>query len=546
MIELWARVAGVGILDSREAGVRGGRSEGGPFRALRHACLALAVLLPPVHAFAWTTIHHGVEYQQWAETSSEGVTVQLYGLRIDTAKLEALHLNGTSAFLVTPEAYAYPPDGTGARALHTTSEFSSAHALDVAINGTFFYDATYGPTVSGGAEWSSVHEYCFGQPDPTLCYAGEMLVFGERDAGDSPDTPHYEHWWEHGSSALDHFEATYSSVSNLLSNTPYLVVGGVRAHGIEVYADEECPRTAVGVSEDHRTLFLVVVDGGTTGVRQGMYYHRLADTLVELGVYDGFALDGGGSSTMVVESMGGVVNHPSDGSERSVLTHLGLRVPDLNVEWLTDTIPDQMTAGVVYDVALQGLNPIGPWSWTDDPTIHPDNLAAVGEGTALFHVDGEWLGSNRIETLDVWIDPGEEHLFEFQLQAPDDPGSYTLGFHMVRDGETWYGGAIHWKEVVVGECECEQGDTDSQPCGVCGAQTRICGDDCLWGDYSSCVDPCLDEPSDDDADDGDGSDGNSSHSECSCETTWSTVDGRRPVAVAILSCALLFRRRAGS
>jgi exopolysaccharide biosynthesis protein len=48
----------------------------------------------------------------------------------------------------------------------------------------------------------------------------------------------------------------------------------------------------------------------------GMTLPETAELMRELGALDALNLDGGGSSTMVVE--GQVVNRPSDGRERSV------------------------------------------------------------------------------------------------------------------------------------------------------------------------------------------------------------------------------------
>ncbi|MEP0841516.1 MAG: phosphodiester glycosidase family protein [Phycisphaerae bacterium] len=74
------------------------------------------------------------------------------------------------------------------------------------------------------------------------------------------------------------------------------------------------PRTVLAASDTH--LFLVVCDG-RSAASVGMTFQEMADFLIgTLGVREAVNLDGGGSSTMVVN--GGVMNAPSDGSERSV------------------------------------------------------------------------------------------------------------------------------------------------------------------------------------------------------------------------------------
>jgi exopolysaccharide biosynthesis protein len=85
------------------------------------------------------------------------------------------------------------------------------------------------------------------------------------------------------------------------------------------FAEDRHPRTAVGYTQDQSVLFLLVVDGRQPGYSVGMSLEELAHFMrTQLGdfslskenAYQGLNLDGGGSSTMVVE--GEVVNSPSD------------------------------------------------------------------------------------------------------------------------------------------------------------------------------------------------------------------------------------------
>lgn len=73
------------------------------------------------------------------------------------------------------------------------------------------------------------------------------------------------------------------------------------------------PRTAVAVLDDGSIAFVVV--DGRSDTSAGMTLTELADTLQSLGAVTAYNLDGGGSSTMVVD--GEVVNTPSNGGERA-------------------------------------------------------------------------------------------------------------------------------------------------------------------------------------------------------------------------------------
>jgi len=72
---------------------------------------------------------------------------------------------------------------------------------------------------------------------------------------------------------------------------------------------EQHPRTAAGISRDSTRLYLVAVDGRQPN-SVGMSLTELADFMLKLGVYNAINLDGGGSTTMVVD--GKIVNSPAD------------------------------------------------------------------------------------------------------------------------------------------------------------------------------------------------------------------------------------------
>jgi len=75
------------------------------------------------------------------------------------------------------------------------------------------------------------------------------------------------------------------------------------------------PRTALGYNAD--TLFLVVADGRQPKYSTGLTLYELASILIELGATEAINLDGGSSSTFVVNDA--VINRPSGQREREVL-----------------------------------------------------------------------------------------------------------------------------------------------------------------------------------------------------------------------------------
>ncbi|MDR4886054.1 phosphodiester glycosidase family protein [Fredinandcohnia sp. QZ13] len=87
------------------------------------------------------------------------------------------------------------------------------------------------------------------------------------------------------------------------------------------------PRTAVGFTEDRKTMILAAIDGRQTDSR-GMTFKELAELMKEHGAHYALNLDGGGSTTMVARKTGTdevkAVNQPSDGIERSVPNGIGI------------------------------------------------------------------------------------------------------------------------------------------------------------------------------------------------------------------------------
>ena len=70
----------------------------------------------------------------------------------------------------------------------------------------------------------------------------------------------------------------------------------------------------MGISKDKKTLYLVVVDGRQPGYSMGMSLDGLSNFFTWLGVWEAYNLDGGGSSTMVINNE--IINSYSDSRER--------------------------------------------------------------------------------------------------------------------------------------------------------------------------------------------------------------------------------------
>lgn len=105
----------------------------------------------------------------------------------------------------------------------------------------------------------------------------------------------------------------WRELEHIVGGTPVLVSKG---NLIEDYSVEQTlesflikkhPRTAVGIKNTGEWIF-VVVDGRFYGFLGGMTIKELAELMLNLGCIDALNLDGGGSSTMVMDGM--VINEP--------------------------------------------------------------------------------------------------------------------------------------------------------------------------------------------------------------------------------------------
>jgi len=85
-------------------------------------------------------------------------------------------------------------------------------------------------------------------------------------------------------------------------------------------------RTAVGYSKDQRYVYIITADHSDTSY--GMSLQELQQFMVQLGVWKGLNLDGGGSTQMVARPLGEtnvqLVNNTEYGSERQVVNGLGV------------------------------------------------------------------------------------------------------------------------------------------------------------------------------------------------------------------------------
>ncbi len=198
-------------------------------------------------------------------------------------------------FMVTP------PDDIdgGALKARTTSQFLEEFGAQIAINGDGFFPW-----------WSrSPVDYYPHVGDP-VTPNGFTASYGDRYADGLQDTRPEPTLYISRRNELT-FNNPPNKIFHALSGDRMLLQGG------EIIPDlddtETDPRTAIGANRNGRFIYLVVVDGRQPFYSEGATFAELAELLKDLGAFYAMSLDGGGSSTMVIEGENGesvILNSP--------------------------------------------------------------------------------------------------------------------------------------------------------------------------------------------------------------------------------------------
>jgi exopolysaccharide biosynthesis protein len=123
------------------------------------------------------------------------------------------------------------------------------------------------------------------------------------------------------------YEGAWSNVQNSVGYIDQVLANGVPQHreSTDAFAYTSHPRTLIGFREDGTTVFMVIEGRGKPADYQvGVSHYESGQLLQAQGCVNGYNLDGGGSSTLIVRNNHGgfdVLNDPSDGSERSDGNH---------------------------------------------------------------------------------------------------------------------------------------------------------------------------------------------------------------------------------
>ena len=163
------------------------------------------------------------------------------------------------------------------------------------------------------------------------------------------------------------------------------------------------PRTAFGLSQDNRYLFMMTIDGRQPGYSDGAYDWETAIWLLQFGAWNAINMDGGGSTAMYMADCVGnplPLNHSSllaaRGRERIIGSHLGVHAKPLP-EFISNisAVAGQTTASITWTTVSPassqvdyGVTPSYGTFSTFDPTpttSHTVTLTGLTPSTRYFY-----------------------------------------------------------------------------------------------------------------------------------------------------------------
>jgi len=145
--------------------------------------------------------------------------------------------------------------------------------------------------------------------------------------------------------AGDELTITVMATEDISCSDAVLAVGGgdmILKNGFfdeslvdESHEKQKNPRTAVGITEDGRVIFYAC-DGRSKNISEGLTLSELAAAMSELGCVDAMNLDGGGSTTVMIDGV--TVNNPSDGKQRAISDAVVFLDNPMAAEYLTKSL----------------------------------------------------------------------------------------------------------------------------------------------------------------------------------------------------------------
>jgi hypothetical protein len=265
----------------------------------------LHFLRPPREPYT-QALFQGITYQRKIRVLPRPAVIHIVAIDLSTPGVKAL---------VTPSSPSTTDMQTTAR---TTSAFLQEFKLQLAVNASFFYP--------------------FKEKTPWDYYprAGEgAKVLGQSISNQQRYAPPRQGWaalcfLAHRAQVFPNGECPPGTIHAVAGIVVLVESGQPAYHNFDAKADRRpYSRVAAAIDKTGQKLWLVLVDGKQPLYSEGATIFELAEIMADLGVDTAINLDGGGSTTLVIDTPAGakVLNAPMHTKlpmrERPVANHLG-------------------------------------------------------------------------------------------------------------------------------------------------------------------------------------------------------------------------------
>ncbi len=314
-------------------------------------CLAFAgTVRAGAYLAPWLPVYKGIDYAAGTNTPSASGMPDLQVMRCLRVDLTDPDIR----FITTPRLANFVLDQSEVPGM-TVSNFLATYKCQAAVNANFFYQSS-DP---------------FGSPDYTLPQGTPFVVSGVlmgqgKVIVPQEGPPNYNSTFVFSSNNVPTTvfgnwparatNGAYTAVTGVYT----LVVNGANIGRSYLNSGQAIngvnPRTAYGLSQDNRYLYLMVIDGRQSGYSDGALDWETGTWLTMVGAYQGMNMDGGGSSTLVRADTTGrpiELNRSSAaaayGRERTVGSHLGVYAKPLPGFFSDISVnPDDTAASVTW------------------------------------------------------------------------------------------------------------------------------------------------------------------------------------------------------
>ena len=267
------------------------------------AIYLLLLALRPDRTDLQETLFEGVEYQRLVKETPRPMIFHVIRLDLNTPGI---------SMMVTPFDRNAASNHYMAR---TTSDFIQNYDVQIAVNASFFYP------FEENTPWDFYPKK--NEPVTAVGYVASNQQSQSTSGGS------FSQFCIGKTVTIELMGCPPDSLYAVSGSTAFVQNGQIKTSN-KAFDVNPYPRTAAGLDANNKTLWLVVVDGKQKGYSEGITMSELGQFMIELGANTALNLDGGGSSSIGIQTDDGtkILNSPIHTRiplrQRPVANHIGV------------------------------------------------------------------------------------------------------------------------------------------------------------------------------------------------------------------------------